>query len=89
MSMPNMTPKIPSQAETQLGSFFAAKDMADRNPGGSKKIWPVVLAGILLALVVTLFVGFYIASHSGREEGRLSAGAPAVSGVVSQQAAAE
>lgn len=39
-----------------LGNFFAAKDVMDRNPGGSKKKWPLVLAGILLAAVVLVFV---------------------------------
>ena len=54
--IPSQQPNIPSQADGTLGNFFAAKDVMDRNPGGSKKKWPLVLAGILLAAVVLVFV---------------------------------
>ena len=54
--IPSQQPNIPSQADGMLGNFFAAKDVMDRNPGGSKKKWPLVLAGILLAAVVLVFV---------------------------------
>ena len=35
-----------------LGNFFAAKDVMDRNPGGSKKKWPLVLAAVVLVFVL-------------------------------------
>ena len=54
--IPSQQPNIPSQADGMLGNSFAAKDVMDRNPGGSKKKWPLVLAGILLAAVVLVFV---------------------------------
>ena len=65
--MPDLMPKIPTPAETQLGSFFAAKDIVDRRPGGSKKKWPLVVAGILLTLVIALFVGLYLTSGQSNE----------------------
>lgn len=84
--MPNLMPKIPGPAETQLGSFFAAKDIADRHPGGSKKKWPLVVAGILLALVIALFVGLYLTSGQSGETLEVGGHMPALA---SQQAPAE
>lgn len=84
MSMvPNTRPNIPSQGEVQLGNFMAAKDMMDRNPGGSKKKWPLIVAGVLLALVAALFVGLYLTSGSSEETLQI----PGVQTAVSQQAA--
>ena len=54
--IPSQQPNIPSQAASMLGNFFAATDVLDRNPGGSKKKGPLVLAGILLAAVGLVFV---------------------------------
>ena len=84
MSMvPNPRPNIPTQGEAQLGNFLAAKDMMGRNPGGSRKKWPLVVAGVLLALVIALFVGLYLTSGSSEETLQI----PGVQTPVSQQAA--
>ena len=59
--LPN-DPNVLSQSEKVLGNFFAAKDVMERNPGGSKKKWPLVVAGLLLAFVITLLVSVMLIS---------------------------
>ena len=62
--LPN-DPNTLSQSEKVLGNFFAAKDVIDRNPGGNKKKWPLVVAGVLLAFVISLLAAVLIITSGG------------------------
>lgn len=83
MGIPNQMPNIPSQADTQLANFLAAKDVVDRNPGGSKKKWPLIVAAILLAALVVLGVLCFLVY-----QGYLGGDPQLPASAVSQQAAA-